>query len=220
MRKASQNESLHFYYPARRCGHPFQHCRKCWAKGGYSNAILALWWGLPGMLCWASEHFLLTIPHVIKPAKAAQDTNGNLNSSPGDMIIGSAPTLGAPAWAAEGAVLTQLEQAGKALTHINGYKLFYFRVNHKLSLNALSRATGLEPHTSAASSKRLAERKGSLDPSLWFAASDRNVINLLEDALDAHGRLEAGKPDDFLTQYMMFYDKRTSVRAPDQKRRT
>jgi HAD superfamily phosphoserine phosphatase-like hydrolase len=108
--------------------------------------------------------------------------------------------------------------AGEALTHINGYKLFYFCLNNKLSLPALFRATILKPAL-LRKLEKITQRKGNLDPSLWFAACDRNVLNLLEDALDAHGRLEAGKPDDFLTQYMMFYDTNKSARLMSRRER-
>jgi len=109
-------------------------------------------------------------------------------------------------------VITAIRGSAPALTHINGYKLFYFRVNHKLSLAALARATGLEPAL-LRKLEKIKPRKGNQDPSLWFATCDRNVLNLLENALDAHGRLAAGKPDDFLTQYMMFYDRYKNSRA-------
>jgi phosphoserine phosphatase len=41
----------------------------------------------------------------------------------------------------------------------------------------------------------------------------------LEDALECHGRLEVGKPDDFLTQYLMFYDTYKGS-SPAKGRRT
>lgn len=110
----------------------------------------------------------------------------------------------------------QKKAVDKASTYINGYKLFYFRVNNKFSLASLSRATGIEL-TLLRKLEKIKPRKGSLDPSLWFATCNQNIINRLEDALDAHGRLEAGKTDDFLTQYMMFYDTYKSSRSSSHR---
>jgi len=102
------------------------------------------------------------------------------------------------------------KKSDKLLTPINGYKLYYFRLNQRLTIPALSRVTGLEPAL-LHKLEKVKKRKGNLDPALWFESTDRKVLNLLENALNAHGRLAAGKPDDFLTQYMMFYDQNKAL---------
>lgn len=89
------------------------------------------------------------------------------------------------------------------MTRINGYKLFYFRANHKLTFRDLTRATGLDRGL-LRSLERVDQQKGDLNAS-WFAKCDRQVLTRLEDILDCRGKLEVGKSDDFLTQYMMFY---------------
>lgn len=110
------------------------------------------------------------------------------------------------------------EKKPPALTHINGYKLFYFRTIRNLTFAALSRATGLE-RGFLRKLEKVKEINGNQEPSLLFAECERNVINLLEHALDAHGRLEADKDDDFLTKYMMFYHENKNLRSSSQSKR-
>ena len=102
------------------------------------------------------------------------------------------------------------------ITRVNGFKLFYFRVNHKLTLPQLSRAADLSRSTLNRLEK-VTRRKGILDPNLWFSECSQDVLVRLEKVLDAHDRLEAGKPDDFLTNYMQFYDEHSDLRPGARK---
>lgn len=104
----------------------------------------------------------------------------------------------------KGSKATNVSALATAMTRINAYKLFYFRTNHKLSFSALSRLVHID--------RSLLRRLEKLDPSRRpldvsrFATCDSAVLAKLENILDCRGKLEVGRPDDFLTQYMMFYE--------------
>jgi len=89
------------------------------------------------------------------------------------------------------------------LVRVNGYKLFYFRANHKLSFASLARLTGLQPAL-LRKLEKVKQEKGALKESS-FNVCERNALDRLEEALACRGTLLAGKADDFLTQYMQFY---------------
>ena len=89
-------------------------------------------------------------------------------------------------------------------TRINGYKLCYFRLNNKWPLRRLARTAGLTPLV-LGGLERVEKKKGAPNPA-WFSPCSRQVLDRLEEILDCRGKLEVGKPDDFLTQYMMFYE--------------
>jgi HAD superfamily phosphoserine phosphatase-like hydrolase len=104
-------------------------------------------------------------------------------------------------------------------TRVNAYKLFYFRLNHKLSFGELSKRTGID-RSRLRKLEKIDNTRGPLDV-LRFCMCDRNSMNTLEDILDCRGKLEAGREDDFLTQYLMFYDNYkgstpSTKRASDQ----
>jgi phosphoserine phosphatase len=86
---------------------------------------------------------------------------------------------------------------------LNGFKLFYFRSNLKLSFTALSERTGIDRKI-----LRELERvrfHGVQLTGNCFRSCDQAMLKTLEDALGCCGKLAADQPDDFLTQYMMFY---------------
>jgi HAD superfamily phosphoserine phosphatase-like hydrolase len=86
---------------------------------------------------------------------------------------------------------------------VNGYKLFYFRTNHKLTFTGLAQATGVD-RSLLRKLERVNQEKEVLEPSC-FNSCERSVLDRLEEALACPGSLEAGKADDFLAQYMQFY---------------
>jgi HAD superfamily phosphoserine phosphatase-like hydrolase len=86
---------------------------------------------------------------------------------------------------------------------INGYKLFYFRSVLKRSLASLSAEVGIEMRDLRRFEK-VNDNEVSLG-STWFSQCPKDVLLNLERILSCEGRLEAGKPDDFLTQYMLYY---------------
>jgi HAD superfamily phosphoserine phosphatase-like hydrolase len=104
------------------------------------------------------------------------------------------------------------------MVRVNGYKLFYYRLNRKLTFTALSRVSRVKRGL-LRQLERIRSHKGSIDMT-WFASCDRGTLEALERVLECPGRLEAGKADDFLTQYMLFYEiykgtKPSRVRAMD-----
>lgn len=101
------------------------------------------------------------------------------------------------------------------ITRVNGYKLFYYRQNHKLTLTALARTAGV-PKSLLWRLERVYQKKGKLDSS-WFHPCERKVLARLESALGCQGQLEAGKQDDFLTRYMIFYKTNRGV-LPSERR--
>jgi HAD superfamily phosphoserine phosphatase-like hydrolase len=86
--------------------------------------------------------------------------------------------------------------------YINGYKLCYFRKMRKLSFVDLSVKTGLEPRMLRRLEKVRLVGDLNID---CFARCDNSFLPKLEEALGCPGKLEAGKADDFLTEYMQFY---------------
>jgi HAD superfamily phosphoserine phosphatase-like hydrolase len=89
------------------------------------------------------------------------------------------------------------------VVRINGFKLFYFRSNLKLTFNALSKKTGLDRRV-LKNLERVKQRDGKLTSTL-FQKCDQLTLKKLEESLNCWGKLGADRPDDFLTQYMMFY---------------
>jgi HAD superfamily phosphoserine phosphatase-like hydrolase len=98
----------------------------------------------------------------------------------------------------------QGKSLGGGASRINGYKLFYFRLNNKWTLKGLARSAGLT-RSSLGSLEKIERKNGAPNPE-WFSLCSREVLDRLEEILECRGKLAAGKPDDFLTQYMMFYE--------------
>jgi len=92
----------------------------------------------------------------------------------------------------------------RGVVRINSYKLFYHRVTQKLSVRDLALATGLE--------RRLIQSLERVDPKLdlltgaRFPQCKRRVLRVLEEQLGCPGTLAFGTVDDFLTQYLIFYE--------------
>jgi HAD superfamily phosphoserine phosphatase-like hydrolase len=97
---------------------------------------------------------------------------------------------------------TKSDEATPNRIYINGYKLCYFRKMRKLSFVELSGKTGIEPRTLRRLEKVRVVGDLSID---CFTRCDSSFLPKLEAALGCAGKLEAGKEDDFLTEYMQFY---------------
>jgi len=102
---------------------------------------------------------------------------------------------------------------------VNGYKLFYFRANHKLTFTGLAQVSGVD-RTIIRKLEKVNQEMAALETSC-FSSCDHHALEHLEEALGCRGKLEAGKPDDFLTQYIQFYktykgSSPTSQRANDR----
>jgi HAD superfamily phosphoserine phosphatase-like hydrolase len=94
-------------------------------------------------------------------------------------------------------------QLGKNPVRINGYKLFYFRATRKMSLRKLSESLGLDRQF-LGNLERVSNRLGRLSAQR-FQLCNRHLLRRIERALGCGGKLQAGKSDDFLTQFMHFY---------------
>jgi len=107
---------------------------------------------------------------------------------------------------------TKAGETKTARVHINGYKLFYYRAMRKLSLDALSKKTGIEQRVL----RRLEKVRDAdgLDIDC-FAQCEGPLIPVLETALECLNRLQAGKADDFMTAYMTFH---RTYKAPKKAR--
>jgi HAD superfamily phosphoserine phosphatase-like hydrolase len=85
---------------------------------------------------------------------------------------------------------------------VNGYKLYYFRTNRRLSIHALSQATGVPTSTI----NDLEHVKVTAEAPECFKSISRASMSRLEHSLGAVGRLEYGQVDDLLASYIMYYN--------------
>jgi HAD superfamily phosphoserine phosphatase-like hydrolase len=88
---------------------------------------------------------------------------------------------------------------------LNGYKAFYFRRTRKLGIRALS-ALSKVPEREIRRLERV-RMKGNHLGSHCFAMCEPEILRKIENALECHGKLIAGQPDDFLTMYMLYYQQ-------------
>ncbi len=95
------------------------------------------------------------------------------------------------------------DQIPAVSVRINAYKLFYHRMNRKLSFTQLGDKAGVERDTLRKIEKVRASAN-ALEAEC-FHLTDFDTLHRIEEALECHGILQAGKKDDFLTQYMHFY---------------
>lgn len=87
---------------------------------------------------------------------------------------------------------------------LNPYKLYYFRQTRKLSFTQLARHSGIDRSTlRRLENKNPGASQFTVDS---FPAIDSATLTALERALDCHGKLVGGQSDDFLSQYILFYD--------------
>lgn len=96
-----------------------------------------------------------------------------------------------------------VKQPSQPLVRINGYKLFFQRASKKLTFTDLSRKSGIDREL-LRKLEKVNERSAPADVS-WFQPCDLGVLDKLEETLGRPGHLQAGKDDDFLTQYVLFY---------------
>lgn len=97
----------------------------------------------------------------------------------------------------------KLENHRQRLVRVNGYKLFYFRAAAHLSIIKLSKLAGINPQLLGRLEK---PRKKSGPFGLQsFRQCDAAVLSRIERILECKDKLQAGRPDDFLTQYTLFY---------------
>lgn len=98
--------------------------------------------------------------------------------------------------------------------YVNAYKLCYFRKTRKLSFADLSHQAGIDLRILRRLEKVHVGHELSTD---CFSRCEESVLRKLEHALGCEGKLEAGKADDFLTQYMQFY---RTYKAPKMSQRS
>jgi HAD superfamily phosphoserine phosphatase-like hydrolase len=90
----------------------------------------------------------------------------------------------------------------RSTMRINAFKLFYFRMTRKLSFTELAKCAQIDRRLL----RRLEQVNEEAEPSpTWFPVCDREVLRRIETVLGCAGKLEVGRSDDFLTQYMLFY---------------
>lgn len=87
---------------------------------------------------------------------------------------------------------------------LNAYKLFYYRMNRKLTFTGLYRATGIDRDL-LRRLERVSTKENPGDVTT-FPSCELDVLRRLEVQLNCEGKLEVGKADDWLTQYMLFYE--------------
>jgi phosphoserine phosphatase/NAD-dependent SIR2 family protein deacetylase len=87
---------------------------------------------------------------------------------------------------------------------VNGYKLYFYRMNAKKSIKVLSQETGIPPLE--INKLEQVKTKTVAGPDCFKAAIRQNLAKI-EKALNCVGALEYGgeKQDDFLAKYIMFY---------------
>ena len=86
---------------------------------------------------------------------------------------------------------------------INGYKLFYYRHHEKLTRPELAKLSGVDASRIKILEKvNLKKHAGEG----CFRRATLPEIRQLEDALSCRGDLEYGKDDDFLADYILYYD--------------
>jgi phosphoserine phosphatase len=137
------------------------------------------------------EEFLSCFARHCRGEIPASATSKRKKGWPGRSAVSRRGSSAAP-------VLASSQRVG-----INGFKLFYFRRMRKLGIRALSKLAGVK-EMEIRRIERINMRTGPLG-SHCFQPCQPNVLMKVEDALDCRGTLAAGKPDDFLTQYMLFY---------------
>jgi HAD superfamily phosphoserine phosphatase-like hydrolase len=111
----------------------------------------------------------------------------------------------------------KLENHRQRLVRVNAYKLFYFRSAAHLSIKELSNLAGINPQLLGRIEK---PRKKSGPFGLQsFRECEAAVLSRIERILGCKDKLRAGKLDDFLSQYTLFYI-RHKVKNRTQSRRT
>ena len=98
---------------------------------------------------------------------------------------------------------------------VNAYKLFYFRNSKKISRAELAKMANVEISL-LKRLERIDQEKGSLNANS-FSTCDADVLSRLEERLDCKGRLETGQADDFLTQFVFYYETNKNARTPQKK---
>jgi HAD superfamily phosphoserine phosphatase-like hydrolase len=93
--------------------------------------------------------------------------------------------------------------ASRDTVHINGYKLFYFRMMRKLSFSDLSRISGVARHVIR--TIEMVDNGPHVKGIHRFQQCSRIVLTKLEKALECWGQLQGGKGDDSLSMYIQFY---------------
>lgn len=84
---------------------------------------------------------------------------------------------------------------------VNGYKLFYSRINRGLTHRQLGKMAGVDARVI-----NNLEQVGKRKPPACFGSLERSDLAKLEGALGCVGGLEWGQHDDLLARYLMFYN--------------
>ena len=106
---------------------------------------------------------------------------------------------------------------------LNPYKLYYFRQTRKLSYTSLANATGVDRNSLRRMENIAPTQSAKLLSAEEFPEIDISTLATIERALDCHGKLSGGQADDFLSQYLLFYDTYKSIsrkggrKSPDTK---
>lgn len=114
---------------------------------------------------------------------------------------------------------SKLKTQQQKRVRVNGYKLFYFRAATHLSISNLSKLARVSPQLLGRIEKPR-KKSGPLELQ-GFRECESAVLSRIERILGCRGKLQAGRPDDFLSQYTLFYllhkGKQSSVsRSADQ----
>lgn len=100
---------------------------------------------------------------------------------------------------------------------INGFKLFYYRNTRKLTIPELDRLTGI----GVPRIRRLERMKRPLKVSVEsFVKCSLADITKLEQALGCAGQLQSGRPDDFQTHFILFYNNHRGEQSQTRTSRT
>lgn len=87
---------------------------------------------------------------------------------------------------------------------LNSFKLYYFRRTRRLSYTDVARDSGID--------RTVLRRLENVNPARAplsidsFPEIDPSTLTSLERTLNCQGKLAAGQVDDFLSQYLLFYD--------------
>ncbi len=108
-------------------------------------------------------------------------------------------------------IATKKNSRSTTLFRINPYKLYYFRQTRKLSYTKLAVAASIDRTLL----RRLENVNTNTSKTMlsveMFSKVDGPTLAALEDTLDCHGKLTGGQQDDFLSQYLLFYDTYKSI---------
>lgn len=104
----------------------------------------------------------------------------------------------------------------KKTYRLNPYKLYYFRQMRKMSYTEVARSAEIDRTTLRRLENENPSKKRLSSDS--FPEIEEIALNALERALNCQGKLAGGQADDFLSQYLLFYD--TYKRISQNKNRT